>query len=119
MPRNVKCRRVCAEFKHKVFTPEEKERGFIILNVEELEAIRLCDLESFDQEEASKQMGISRGTFQRILYSARKKSAMALCEGRGIVVEGGNYQIGDVSCDCTDRCKRCMREINQTSESDK
>ena len=76
MPRTVKCRRVCMEPRCRRFSPENGER-FLVLQVEELEALRLCDLEELDQATAARQMDISRGTFQRILYSARKKTADA------------------------------------------
>lgn len=112
MPRNIKCRKVCAEFQHKVFTPEEDEKGYVTINVDELEALRLCDLENMDQEEAAKRMEVSRGTFQRILYSARYKSVEALCEGKGVLIDGGNYEIADVPCQCNRRCKKCNRLPN-------
>lgn len=59
----------------------------IILARDELEALRLCDLEDLTQEEAGGRMGVSRGTVQRILSSARKKVALALTSGRAIVFE--------------------------------
>ena len=65
----------------------------IVLRVEELEAIKLKDLEDLDQEECAKKMKISRGTFQRILNSAKKKIADALVNGKAIKVEGGNYKM--------------------------
>ena len=37
MPRTSKCRRVCAEPKARVFTPEPKSGGRVSLSVEELE----------------------------------------------------------------------------------
>ena len=40
------------------------------LSVEQLEALRLCDLEGLDQDSAALRMDVSRGTFQRILYAA-------------------------------------------------
>ena len=45
----------------------------IVLYRDELEVLRLCDMEGFTQEEAGKRMEISRGTVQRILSSARKR----------------------------------------------
>lgn len=60
----------------------------IILQRDELEALKLCDLDGLTQEEAGKRMCISRGTVQRMLSSARKKAAMALSEGKAIVYEG-------------------------------
>ncbi len=65
----------------------------VVLKVEELEAIRLNDLESLEQEQCAKKMKISRGTFQRILNSAKKKIADALVNGKAIRVEGGNYKM--------------------------
>ncbi len=52
---------------------------------DELETIRLCDLENLTQEQAGIQMGVSRGTIQRIITSARKKIASALVNGEAIV----------------------------------
>lgn len=54
------------------------------LTLEEMEAVRLVDLEGLEQEEAAKSMGISRKTLWRELQSARKKIAEALVEGKAI-----------------------------------
>jgi len=40
------------------------------LALDELEALRLCDLLGLDQETAGERMGVSRGTVQRLLSSA-------------------------------------------------
>jgi len=58
----------------------------VILELDELEALRLCDAEDLTQEEAGRRMGVSRGTVQRLLAAARKKTALALSEGRALVV---------------------------------
>ena len=63
------------------------------LLVEEAEAIRLNDLEGLDQEDSAKRMNISRSTFSRILDSARHKIADALLNGKGIRIEGGNFEM--------------------------
>jgi predicted DNA-binding protein (UPF0251 family) len=52
---------------------------------EELEAIKLCDLIGLTQEQAGKRMGVSRGTVQRILMTARKKIASALVNGEALI----------------------------------
>ena len=52
---------------------------------DELEALRLCDLEGLFQEQAGERMGVSRGTVQRILTSARKKTAEALNSGAALI----------------------------------
>jgi uncharacterized protein len=59
----------------------------ITLSQDELEALKLCDLDDLTQEEAGLRMGVSRGTVQRILTAARKKAALALSKGRAIVFE--------------------------------
>ena len=50
----------------------------IVLTPDELEALRLADLEGMYQEKAAENMGISRQTFGRIIESAHKKVAEAL-----------------------------------------
>jgi predicted DNA-binding protein (UPF0251 family) len=59
----------------------------ITLSRDELETLKLCDLDGLTQEQAGVKMGVSRGTVQRILTSARKKVATALAQGRAIVFE--------------------------------
>ena len=58
----------------------------IYLELAELEAFRLVDLEGLTQEEAGERMGVSRGTVWRLLESARKKTAQALTEGRPMLL---------------------------------
>jgi len=65
----------------------------VCLSIEELEALRLKDLEDLDQEQCAQRMNISRPTFQRVLRSARKKIADALFNGKAIRIEGGAYEL--------------------------
>jgi len=65
----------------------------VLLAVEELEALRLKDMEELEQEECAQRMNISRATFQRVLNSARRKVADALVSGKAIRVEGGNFEL--------------------------
>jgi len=58
----------------------------IPLAADELEALRLCDLEGLTQEEAGISMGISRGTVQRTLAQARRKVARALVQGAALII---------------------------------
>lgn len=44
------------------------------LSIEEVEAIRLKDLEGLTQEECARKMEVSRPTFQRVLTGAREKN---------------------------------------------
>ena len=61
--------------------------GKISLYLDELEVLKLCDRDGLTQEEAGRKMGISRGTVQRILASARNKVATALSECKALVME--------------------------------
>jgi len=56
------------------------------LNVDELEALRFCDLNDLEQKEAAKKMKTSQITLQKILTSARQKVARALIEGKAIKI---------------------------------
>jgi predicted DNA-binding protein (UPF0251 family) len=96
MPRPRIRRRVCFEPGVTFFKPagiplNELEES--VLTVEELEAIRLKELEGFGQEECAKKMGVSQPTFHRIISSARKKLADAVVNGKAIKIEGGNYKL--------------------------
>jgi len=57
------------------------------LDADELEALRLCDQLGLTQAEAGEQMGISRGTVQRLVTSGRKKLVTALLTGQALMIE--------------------------------
>ena len=63
------------------------------LSVEEVEAIRLKDLDGLEQEECAQKMNISRPTFHRVLGAARGKLANALLNGKAMRIEGGNFEM--------------------------
>ena len=63
----------------------------VVLSLEELETLRLVDVEDMHQEEAALHMGVSRKTLWNDLQSARKKVATALINGWPIRIEGGSY----------------------------
>lgn len=94
MPRPVKCRKVENLPQYTYFVPAGRRKceiEDIIIKVEELEAMRLKDIEELKQEECAEKMHVSRQTFQNIIDSARKKLATALIEGKAINISGGNY----------------------------
>ena len=72
------------------------------LGLDELEAIRLADVENLSHEEVGRMMNVSRATAGRILAEARRKIASALVHGWSIRVEGGTVET--VSCDEIDPC---------------
>lgn len=84
-----------------------------ILKLEEIEAIRLKDLESLGQEECAEKMKISRPTFQRILLSARGKIADSLINGKAIRIEGGCFTLNI----CPIRCLDCGHEWTESFEN--
>jgi predicted DNA-binding protein (UPF0251 family) len=65
----------------------------VTLLQEELEAMRLADLEGLTQAQAAERMGVSRSTFQRILARARRQVAQALSEGQALQIEGGTFEV--------------------------
>ena len=89
-PRHKKPRACGCQFRGKAFKPTGipmTEIEKIVLYRDELEALKLCDMDDLTQEEAGKRIGVSRGTVQRLLSQARKKVATALAECRAIVFE--------------------------------
>jgi len=92
MARPEKLRRVGCVAGERAFKPIGRPvRSLEIeeLRLDELEAIRLADLEGLYQEAAAKRMGVSRPTFARILAKARSTVARVLIEERVLVVGEG------------------------------
>lgn len=92
MPRPRK-QRTCRRFSgDPVFKPRSipmTDLTTVELGLSELEALRLCDMEGLDQEEAGRRMGVSRGTVQRLLKRARAKVVGCLVESRALVIRRG------------------------------
>ncbi len=63
------------------------------LAVDELEAIRLVDLEGLSHEQAAAAMGVSRQTVGRVLERGRATVAEALVGGKAILIGGGQYRV--------------------------
>ncbi len=77
----------------------EEGLGELSLALEELEALRLADMEGLTAIAAAEHMGVSRHTFGRILVRARRTVATVLCRGLALRVEGGHYSLAaEVSC---------------------
>ena len=89
MPRPRLCRKINFSPSVKYFKPQGiplRDLGEIEITLEELEALRLKNIEDLDQIEASEKMKTSPSTFQRILTSAYKKITRALIEGKAIKI---------------------------------
>lgn len=105
MPRPRKRRRIWHEPKPAIFKPVGVPLGqlkSITMLHDELEALRLVDLEGRYQEDAARQMNVSRSTLQRIVNEARFKVAQALTEGAALYVEGGTFRVARVWWQCND-----------------
>jgi len=63
------------------------ELELVVLSLDEVEALRLADLNGQYQEAAADQMKISRATFARIVESARRKVADALVHGKALQIQ--------------------------------
>lgn len=116
MARPTKWRKIEYIPKVQFFVPAEGEvAGLLenILKIEELEAIRLKDLEGLEQEECAQKMEVSRPTFQRILISAREKVADSLINGKTIRIDGGNFTRNI----CPVRCMECGKDWMESFEN--
>lgn len=71
----------------------------VVLTVDEVESLRLADLEGLYHADAARKMKVSRQTFGRIIKSARKKVAEALVGGKTICIEGGKIEGGCIAGD--------------------
>jgi predicted DNA-binding protein (UPF0251 family) len=103
MARPRKCRRVESIPGVNYFKPPGiplRTLEEVLLSLEEVEAVRLKDLEGLEQEQGAESMSISRATFQRILASARRKIADALLNGKAIRIEGGSFEMASSRFKC-------------------
>jgi len=81
-----KCRHHAGD---RIFKPRSiplPELAVLPLAEDELEALRLCDLEGFDQTEAGERMGVSRGTVQRLLKNGRATLVRAIVENSALLI---------------------------------
>jgi len=93
MPRPRLCRKI--EFNPNItyFKPQGvpmRELEIVKLTAEEIEAYRLRHINDMEQQEAANKMHTSQSTYQRILYSAYKKIADALINGKAIKIIKNN-----------------------------
>jgi len=91
MPRRPK-HRTCRRFEgERVFKPlgvPMKGLPVVHLRLDELESMRLCDMDGLDQQAAGDRMGVSRGTVQRLLRRGRAKVLTALLESSALMIDG-------------------------------
>lgn len=119
-PRSRMPRKVTASPKIKGFKPFGGSAGdtsqpAVNLLLEEYEALRLCDYDHFNHEEAASMMGVSRPTFTRIYAEALKKIAQSFVAGRTLIIEGGHVYFDSEWY----YCKKCKCRFNHPGEAGK
>ncbi len=106
MPRPHKCRRIGCDPRTGYFKPHGvpvRRLEEVNLTLDELESVRLADLEGMYQEQAASKMNISRQTFGNIISSAHRKIADALLNAKALKIAGGTCVRAETSrfrCDC-------------------
>jgi predicted DNA-binding protein (UPF0251 family) len=78
----------------------------VTLSLDELEAVRLADLEELYQEEAARRMEVSRQTFGNIVASGRRKLADCVVHGKLLRIQGGAVRL---ATERTFACEHCRR----------
>ncbi|OPX68361.1 MAG: hypothetical protein A4E37_00952 [Methanoregulaceae archaeon PtaB.Bin056] len=93
-------------FSSRCYSPHcwpDEERAVITLLPDEVELLRLVDLEGMEQEEAAAILGVSRRTVWRDLHTARRKVADALTSGKSLQIGGCTRAARGV---CPRKCPR-------------
>lgn len=99
MGRPRRCRKIGVIPEYRCFAPEDvRSEETIDVTLDEYEALRLIDSCGYSQEEAAKQMDVSRTTVTAIYDSVRKKIAECLVYGKTL------YIVSDSSCCSKDAC---------------
>jgi uncharacterized protein len=92
MVRPRKCRKVNFEPEITYFKPQGvplRNLEEVVLTKDELECLRLSELENLSQLQSAELMEIHQSTFQRTLTRAREKISDALVNGKAIKIHGG------------------------------
>lgn len=108
MPRPFKPRRVSSMPRYTYFKPTGIPMPLleeVVLTIDEVEALRLKDIEKLEQHECAKRMDVAQSTLQRILVSAREKMTRAIIEGKALRIHGGAYALSSDQV-----CPRCRRQ---------
>ena len=114
LPRPPCCRRVEGKPAASIFKPAgipTRQLDEVVMTLDELEALRLADLDGLYQEQVAERMGVSRSTVSRIVEAAHRKVAAALVHGKALRIEGGPVFDG-----ARRRCARCREEWEGPSD---
>ncbi len=101
MARTKKPRTICSKPRfRRFFSADSNVKDVVRLSFDEYEVLRLHDLEHLTQEEAAKQMQVSRPTVTEILMIAREKLADVLVNGKQLVLESGGCEVCEIGVCC-------------------
>ena len=90
----------------------------VVLEIDELESLRLADYLANSHEEAAAKMKISRATFGRIVEKARNKMVDAILHGKAIKI--GNEFPQELKEKRAVKCEICgSKQINDSSVKNK
>ena len=89
MARPKRSRTITGFPEYNMFVPDGiPQRGYIELELDEFEVIRLIDYKSYTHAKCADKMNISRTTVTEIYARARKKIARSIMEGYPLRIEG-------------------------------
>jgi predicted DNA-binding protein (UPF0251 family) len=120
----MKCRRVACEIRARYFKPQGiplRLLDEIELSLDELEAMRLTDVEDLYQADAAARMGVSRQTLGNIVAKAHKKVARALLGGHALRIGAVDGPVAmcaqEGECARETECEGKAARMRETSSS--
>ncbi|MGE0793627.1 MAG: DUF134 domain-containing protein [Candidatus Woesearchaeota archaeon] len=122
MVRPRKCRRVNFNPEITYFKPQGVPLRIlqeVVLTKDELECLRLSELENLSQIQSAELMEIHQSTFQRTLAKAREKITDALVNGKAIKIHGGEIMPGGDKTGPQGKGPKTGRGLGYCSGSDK
>lgn len=114
----MKCRRVSCAVAAMYFKPQGIPMRFleeIEMELDEIEALRLADLEGLYQADAAARMGVSRQTFGNIIARAHKKVASALLCGKALRIAAAGQGIQCLADDAAAEPAEEKSGVDQTA----
>ena len=111
--KNRECRLVNNEIFFKPSDTPMKELEILKLDLDEFEALRLCDYEGRNQIEAGIIMNISRGTIQRLLTSGRKKILESLLKEKALCIRNDASYFKELKKTSIEKLKVLVRDLEE------
>jgi uncharacterized protein len=123
--RKVKCCPAAYYFKPRAVPLSNLEE--VVLEIDELESLRLADFLALSHEKAAEQMKISRATFGRIVEKAREKIVDAILHGKALKISDelpaglkGDFKCKSCGAVITGKnkvCNNCKNKLGETNET--